>query len=81
MDWRSSLTPQSRADVIQKLIEVVKLAAPSQDQSKLSELAASTEQAIFEKSKSRVSIIYLIFSKNIFSCCSKRFQIYKLKLQ
>lgn len=60
MDWRSSLTPQSRADVIQKLIEVVKLAAPSQDQSKLAELAASTEQAIFEKSKNRVMFYFNI---------------------
>jgi hypothetical protein len=54
MDWRSSLTAQARQEVILKLIEVVKLAAPSQDQAKLAELAASTEQAIFEKSKNRV---------------------------
>jgi hypothetical protein len=54
MDWRTSLTPKSRQDVIQKLIEVVKLAAPSQDQTKLAELASATEQSIFEKAKSRV---------------------------
>jgi hypothetical protein len=57
MDWRATLTTKSRQDVIQKLIEVVKLAAPSQDQTKLAELASVTEQSIFEKATSRVYYI------------------------
>jgi hypothetical protein len=57
MDWRASLSNQSRQDVIQKLIQIVKLAAPTQDQTKLAELAATTEASIFEKSKSKVILL------------------------
>lgn len=57
MDWRASLSNQSRQDVIQKLIQIVKLAAPTQDQTKLAELAATTEASIFEKSKSKVLLL------------------------
>lgn len=57
MDWRASLSNQSRQDVIQKLIQIVKLAAPTQDQTKLAELAATTEASIFEKSKSKVVLL------------------------
>lgn len=63
MDWRLSLTQQSRADVIQKLIEVVRLAAPTQDQTKLAELASQTEQSIFEKSNSKQEYILLLQQK------------------
>jgi hypothetical protein len=54
MDWRSAIPQQTRQEAIRKLIEVVKLAAPGQDQNKLTDLATSTENSIFEKANSPV---------------------------
>ena len=75
MDWRSSIPTQSRQEAIKKLIQVVKLAAPGQDQAKLADLATSTELAIFEKSKSRVCWNYIKYLARIyFTFAAKNFK-------